>query len=215
MVVTADRGTSKTTSQVLALDPNTGQQISDEPQSIVDNAAKTAWSYSIYLQDEWKLTQDLTFNFGGRFDLVDAYTHAQQTSPRANLVWKATPTTTLHAGYARYFTPPPFELVGSKDIGLFANTSGAAPVTLDSTPKPERANYYDVGISQELVPHLTLGWDNYYKTSTNLIDEGQFGAPIILTPFNYAEGRQYGSEITCPISSNPGPSTEISPPAAA
>lgn len=196
VVVTADRGTSKTTSLVLALDPNTGQQISDQPQSIVENAAKTAWSYSIYLQDEWTLTKDLTFNYGGRFDLVDAYTHAQQTSPRANLVWKATPTTTLHAGYARYFTPPPFELVGSKDIGLFANTSGAAPVTLDSTPKPERANYYDVGISQELMPHLTLGWDNYYKTSTNLIDEGQFGAPIILTPFNYAEGRQYGSEIS-------------------
>jgi len=25
-----------------------------------------------------------------------------------------------------------------------------------------------------------------------LIDEGQFGAPIILTPFNYRDGRQYG-----------------------
>jgi hypothetical protein len=29
-----------------------------------------------------------------------------------------------------------------------------------------------------------------------LIDEGQFGAPIILTPFNYAYGKQYGVELT-------------------
>ena len=30
----------------------------------------------------------------------------------------------------------------------------------------------------------------------NLIDEGQFGAPIILTPFNYRFGKQYGAELT-------------------
>jgi hypothetical protein len=29
-----------------------------------------------------------------------------------------------------------------------------------------------------------------------LIDEGQFGAPIILTPFSYAHGKQYGAELT-------------------
>ena len=29
-----------------------------------------------------------------------------------------------------------------------------------------------------------------------MIDEGQFGAPIILTPFNYLTGRQYGLEFT-------------------
>jgi outer membrane receptor protein involved in Fe transport len=69
-------------------------------------------------------------------------------------------------------------------------------VGLDATPKPERANYYDIGVSQVVIPGLTVGWDNYYKTSTNLIDEGQFGAPVILTPFNFARGKQYGSELS-------------------
>ncbi len=32
--------------------------------------------------------------------------------------------------------------------------------------------------------------------SSHLIDEGQFGAPIILTPFNYRYGRQYGAEFS-------------------
>ena len=29
-----------------------------------------------------------------------------------------------------------------------------------------------------------------------MLDEGQFGAPIILTPFNYQGGRQYGTEFS-------------------
>ena len=44
--------------------------------------------------------------------------------------------------------------------------------------------------------HFTVGLDTYYKQSANLIDEGQFGAPIILTPFNYRYGKQYGAELT-------------------
>ena len=55
----------------------------------------------------------------------------------------------------------------------------------DTTPKAERADYYDVGVSQVLADGFTIGLDSFYKASHNLIDEGQFGAPIILTPFNY------------------------------
>ncbi len=43
---------------------------------------------------------------------------------------------------------------------------------------------------------LTLGVDAYYRQDRNLIDEGQFGAPIILTPFNYAKGYARGIEFT-------------------
>ena len=112
-----------------------------------------------------------------------------------NGVWKPTDTTTIHAGYARYFSPPPFELVASSSIGLFNNTTAAATGSLNSTPRAERADYYDLGGEQKL-GDWTIGLDSFYKASKNLIDEGQFGAPIILTPFNYAQGRQYGAELT-------------------
>ena len=49
---------------------------------------------------------------GARFDAFDAsFDNEDQLSPRVNLIYKPTDSTTLHAGYARYFTPPPVENV--------------------------------------------------------------------------------------------------------
>lgn len=202
VIIEGDRATSNTSSLVLPTDAN-GVQTSDQPVKIPDSGGKTSWTYSVYLQDEWKLLDSLTLNYGGRFDLVDAFTHENQLSPRINLVWQPTGTTTLHAGYARYFTPPPFELVGGETVAKFANTTAASAVTTDTVSRAEKANYFDLGISQKLLPGLTVGLDTYYKNARNLIDEGQFGAPVILTPFNYASGQQYGAELSASYQQGP------------
>jgi outer membrane receptor protein involved in Fe transport len=175
---------------------DTGLQTATVPSTIVDNGSATEWLESLYLQDEWKLRPDLTLNYGLRFDHFTAYTAASQVSPRLNTVWELTDATTLHAGYSRYLSPPPFELVGGKDIALFVGTTSPPLSPAAAVPLPERANYYDIGIQHRVTPRLTLGLDTYDKQSQNLIDEGQFGAPIILTPFNYRWGRQYGAELT-------------------
>jgi outer membrane receptor protein involved in Fe transport len=78
---------------------------------------------------------------------------------------------------------------------LFDNTTIATDHTAN-TPKAERADYFDAGMQQKLFGNWTVGLDSFYKMSKNLVDEGQFGAPIVLTPFNYAIGRQYGMEAT-------------------
>jgi outer membrane cobalamin receptor len=193
--VQTDHSISNTTSQVLLTDA-TGAPISDVPTAIVDNNSKTEWIESLYLQDEWKLIPTFTINYGLRFDRFTAYTSAHQVSPRVNMVWQALPDTTVHGGYARYLSPPPFELVAGKDIALFQNTTSPAASPVTDSPSAERANYYDLGVQQRVSSALTLGVDTYYKQSVNLIDEGQFGAPIILTPFNYRYGKQYGVEFT-------------------
>jgi outer membrane receptor for ferrienterochelin and colicins len=198
VIIELDRGDSDTASQVLRTDVD-GAPINGppfEPITIVQDAGKLAQTYSAYLQDEWKILSSLTLNYGLRFDQFDGYRDQNQLSPRANLVWSPTPTTTVHAGYSRYFSPPPFELIAQQSVSAFNNTTAASAVTQDTTPYAERANYYDVGVSQLFVRRLTIGVDSYYKTDKDLVDEGQFGAPIILTPFNYAVGRQYGIELT-------------------
>jgi outer membrane receptor protein involved in Fe transport len=224
VIIEIDHSTSATTSNVLLIDnnpnsPNYGGQISDQPFAIVDDGASVAHTYSVYVQDEWKLLRNLTVNYGLRFDDFEGYRDENQLSPRLNFVWTPTRSTTVHIGYARYFTPPPFELVNSTSVNRFTNptgnplvTSSANPlaassgqlvatsenplVTADTTPYAERANYYDVGAEQKFTHYFNVTLDAYYKTSTNLIDEGQFGAPIILTPFNYRKGLQYGLELT-------------------
>jgi len=191
-----DRSISDTSSLVLPIDPTTGMQTSTTPFTVVDNSAKTERIESVYLQDEYRLLPDLTVNYGGRFDHLTAFTSGAQFSPRLNVVWQALPDTTVHGGYSRYFSPPPFELVGSETVSKFAGTSAAPAVTQADTPKAERANYFDLGVLQKLTSAFSAGVDAYLKLSHDLIDEGQFGAPIILTPFNYRDGRQYGVELT-------------------
>ena len=195
VIVQGDRAVSRTTSEVLPVDAF-GAQTSDVPLSIVDDGARTAWTYSAYLQDELKLGPALTLNYGLRFDQLNSYRDEHQWSPRVNLVWKPFAGTTVHAGYARYFTPPPFELIASPTVAKFDGTTAAFPNSgPQSTPYAERANYFDVGAQQKIAA-LTLGVDAYYKQVRNLLDEGQFGAPIILTPFNYARGYIRGVEFT-------------------
>lgn len=190
-----DHSRSQTLASVLRTGA-AGLPLDNVPVLIEDDGTRTEWIGSYYLQDEWQLAPALTLNYGLRVDRLSAFTSGGQLSPRFNAVWQPAPGTTLHAGYARYFSPPPFELVGSRSIAKFANTTAAPGSLVDSPPLPERADYLDAGMQQKIGNGLTLGLDSYYKVSRNLIDEGQFGAPIILTPFNYRHGRQYGIELS-------------------
>lgn len=202
VVVQVDRSTSKTSSLVLPLD-DSGAQTTDVPQTVIDNGAKTAYTYSVYAQDEWKLLPKVTLNYGLRFDEFDGYRSESQISPRVNLVWNATDSTTVHIGYSRFFTPPPFELIAAPTVAKFVGTTAEQAGTKGATPYAERANYYDGGISQKLFPGMSVGLDIYYKEAQHLTDEGQFGAPIILTPFNYNVGRVYGAELSASYQHGP------------
>jgi outer membrane receptor for ferrienterochelin and colicins len=204
-----DTAESDTASQVLQTStgptsppvPNypAGVPINDTPISIIDTGRQIQQIQSVYLQDEWKPLSPLTVNYGLRYDHYSAYASGGQLSPRLNAVWQFDTGTTLHGGYSRYFTPPPFELVGAGTFTQFAGTTAVPPgsVTKDSPPIAERSNYYDLGVQQTLLDKtLTLGVDSFYEQAQNLIDEGQFGAPIILTPFNYRYGLIGGVEFT-------------------
>src|SRR5204863_6568784 len=69
-LVTAQHATVGTSTLVFPVDA-AGNQTSDIPLRIVDNSGKYGYFYGFYLQDEWKPFEQLTINFGGRFDIVD------------------------------------------------------------------------------------------------------------------------------------------------
>jgi outer membrane receptor protein involved in Fe transport len=173
-----------------------GAQATTTPETIIDNTSLNGQLYGIYVQDEWKLTDRLTMNYGARFDEWASYLDENQLSPRVGFVYKADDATTLHAGYARYFTPPPLELVAPNTVAAFNGTTNASAVTEDSPVKPERTHSFDLGATHQLTNEIKLGVDAYYKISHDLLDLGQFGQALVFTPFNYDQGRVYGTEFT-------------------
>jgi outer membrane receptor protein involved in Fe transport len=180
---------------VFAVDAN-GNPLSDQPQTINSVTGKTGQLVSLYLQDEWKIAPRVTLNYGARYDQMDQYVTASQLSPRIGVVYDMTASTTLHAGYARYFTPPPMELVSNATVSQFNGTTNQQPSSQNDPVQPERSHYFDVGVTQRLSPSVTIGVDAYYKKATDLIDEGQFGTALIYSAFNYAQGRVYGVELS-------------------
>ncbi|MGI4733317.1 MAG: TonB-dependent receptor [Janthinobacterium lividum] len=190
-LVTRDHGYGRTTTSVLPVDGDGAQ--TGQPITIADSGGQTEWTESAYLQDEIRLASPLTLNVGARFDHYCGYRCEQQLSPRASLVYQQGGTT-VHLGYARYFSPPPFELVATTTVAEFVGTSAAAPGLINTTPFAERQHYIDLGWQQKIGGALTVGVDGYLRYSKNLIDEGQFGAPIVLTPFNYLRGNIHGVE---------------------
>ena len=202
VLFTIERATSRTNSMVFPCLTGDCAAVGTAPVSIGGGGGQTGTTYSAYVQDEWRILPSVTINYGLRYDVLNAYTDAQQLSPRINAVWKPDTDTAVHVGYSRYFTPPSLELISGQALGKFAGTTGypggytPASPPLDGPILPERSNYFDVGAEHVFLPGLKLGVDGYWKIARDLIDEGQFGAPIILSVFNYAHANVLGVEFT-------------------
>ena len=179
----------------------------EPPFSITEDSAKLGWLAGVYAQDEWRITDKLTMNAGLRFDQMWQYTDANQLSPRVSFTYKPFANTTMHAGYARYFTPPVMVEAAPFYPAPFDGTTGAASNDGNSPVLPERSHYFDAGIDQKIpfgcyspdikdCATLDLGLDAYYKIATDLIDNGNFGQALVLSAFNYAKGVVQGVEFS-------------------
>ncbi|MBV9561495.1 MAG: TonB-dependent receptor, partial [Bradyrhizobium sp.] len=218
------------------LDPNdpSGLTAIDTPFNIRDTSSLFGWQLGGYAQDEWRLTDQVTFNYGLRFDQIFQYVDANQFSPRASVTYKPWWSTVLHIGYMRTFEPAPQVLGRVPPTQIYDNTTAGTPtLTPDQAAalpgqvagqplrnigaiQPERANVYDAGFTQQLLPQcptlvggtptkapvpaincpsLEFGGSIYYKTADDLLDDGQFGQAYTLTAFNYAKAENYGAEL--------------------
>ncbi len=190
-----ERGRTDNDSLVFPADAD-GNQTSATPLRITDNASVGGHLFGVYVQDEWQPTKALTVNYGLRYDTVSTVASESQWSPRVGLVYQIGDATRVHAGYARYFTPPPTEKIDTTSVQKFLGTTNALPSDANTAVQSERSHYLDLGVSHQLTPALALGADAYYRQVRHLQDEGQFGNALIYSAFNFERGRIYGLELS-------------------
>jgi len=172
-----------------------GGQASNIPFKIVEDANELNFLYGIYLQDIWQINEKLTLTAGLRYDGVSGIIDTNMPSPRVNVLYQLDKDTAFHAGFARYFQTPDFQTISARSFADFQRTT--APVAEGGlTPLPERDSYWNAGVLRHFGPHLTIQENAYFRLSHDLIDLGQFGFVPIFAPFNYTNGRVYGSETS-------------------
>ena len=200
-LIQRERVTSFAQANALPLVPDPGRSgcaramLGDQPVGLTDGSDLTGWTYSVYLQDEWKVLPTLTVNAGLRFDAITGTISENQLSPRINVVWEPTPEITLRAGYARYFVPAPLNQVSVASIAARAGTAAAPEVMTNDPGRAERSDNIDIGLTVKPIDGLTIGFSGFYKWAENYLDKGQFGAPIFQTAFNYSNAQVRGFEL--------------------
>jgi outer membrane receptor protein involved in Fe transport len=140
----AERGASRNDSYVFPAD-GSGNQTSDQPELISDNGNLRGHLAGVYVQDEWKPLKALTVNYGVRYDQATTVVSESQWSPRLGMVYDLGADTRVHAGYSRYFTPPPTEKIDQTSVQKFLGTTNALPSDANTAVRSERSNYYDIG----------------------------------------------------------------------
>ena len=105
----------------------------------------TGWRVGLYAQDEWRLSDSWSTTLGLRVDRNDVT--GTQWSPRAALIWQATPVTTLKALYGRaHRAPNANEAAFSDGVSLIANPdlAGERIDTLELVIDHRLANDFNV-----------------------------------------------------------------------
>jgi outer membrane receptor protein involved in Fe transport len=168
--------------------------------STADNSTANGLTESVYAQDDFTINKKLTLNVGLRFDAVQYYfkhtasgdvnSTDDQLQPRIGLNYLVAENTKLHAFYGRLFQPAPLEDLRDTFVGLNLGN----PLAFFDI-KPEKDNYYEVGIAQQIGTHV-INLNTYYKSATDMLDDTGLLNTSIAAAYNYQTGYAYGVELS-------------------
>ncbi|NQE61713.1 TonB-dependent receptor domain-containing protein [Caulobacter sp. RHG1] len=141
--------------------------------------------WAIFAEDEWRFAKDLALTVGGRRD--DHSTFGSQFSPRAYLVWTASPMLTVKGGVARGFKTPRLEQL-APGINGFGN-QGRLPLIGTPTLTPETSTSTEAGVYYDNLNGFTANvtvFNNEFK------DKIAAGIPVANCAFGLNQA-QYAS----------------------
>ncbi len=108
--------------------------------------------WSIYLQDEWEITDDINLTFGVRHDQFTRF--GGTTNPRIGLTWKFMEDAYLKLLFATAFRPPNFQEMFTKNN----------PVRIgDSSLDPEKVNTFEFGLGYDFTKNIKANINFFYS----------------------------------------------------
>ena len=155
---------------------------------------KTGAQGSAYLQDTFQLSTELTANIGVRFDRYSLATSRSHFSPRLNLAYRFSGTSTVvHASYNHFFVPPAVENVFISSAGLtrfLADFEQPLPAL-----QPIIEDQFELGVTRPVIGNLRVGVSGYYRKSEKPVHTVLFPDSRIYAYANFDKGKAYGMEV--------------------
>lgn len=141
-------------------------------------------TWATYLQDEFRVNDELIFNLGLRYD--DFSTVGSSTNPRAAVIWSPIESTSLKLLYGTAFRAPnPYELY-YEDGGDYKRSTGL---------KPENIETYELILEQQLDASLRLVASVFHNNIEDLITQIEDPADNKFVFVNIDEAQTKGAEL--------------------
>ncbi|MBK9249596.1 MAG: TonB-dependent receptor [Ignavibacteria bacterium] len=138
---------------------------------------------SLYIQDNYKITKQLTLTPGLRLDRFEIIGQTY-LSPRFSASYAIDSLTTIRGAWGLYYQSPGYEKLFDRQVFLDLTTSATQSLLA------EKATHYIAGIERMLTPEWQIRVEGYYKDFDDLILQQK------LRGTNYRTERIDGKDIT-------------------
>lgn len=156
---------------------------------------RTGINTAFYLQDEYKMLDDLRFTVGTRFDYskLDSLKSQFQINPKLGVAFSNDPLTSFRFSVGRAFRSP--------SVGEAFTSTTASGITVIPNPnlKPEKSWSFEAGINQTVSENINVDASIFQSEYDNLI-EAKFVTPPKAQFINVTRARIQGLEVSAKTS---------------
>jgi iron complex outermembrane receptor protein len=156
---------------------------------------RTGLNTAFYLQDEYKMRDDLRFTLGTRFDYskLDSLSTQYQINPKLGIAYSYDPLTSLRFSVGRAFRSP--------SVGEAFTSTTASGITVIPNPKlkPEKSWSFEAGINRIVSENINMDASVFQSDYDNLI-EAKFVSPFTGQFINVTRARIQGLEVSAKTS---------------
>jgi len=184
------------------------RQISYNKTNIILKNKVSLDTWALYLQDEYKLSDNLTLFTGGRLD-YDDISEKKYFSPRVAAVYTPKKDHVVRLSWGQAFRMPAIQEAFGDLVGLYPDPipiyfPGKDSLTFLANPdiKPEIITTYELGYQGKLSDRAKIFGNLHYSKLKRMIDVIQFNYDFGFSPItefaqyaNSWHGDSYGSEV--------------------